>query len=214
MNALQEYFRTQLLSKGFTRGNLPQLLQLSNSNKCLRRFDAFQKGNFIDQDMLARIRACEALSGPEFEQALTLAVKTKADEEREQDLLVELKARKVFVPHVWVIHDRTIPSPIFVVGFLGVHRFKYLEIPSHILEIENITSRLQKVQEYFLFVLQDNPNAECMFGPFGRATGFLFRDEFDHVYEYSLKDMTYINERPFNWRTLPHATLKIKGREI
>ncbi len=203
MNILQKYFDDRLKSEGLKRGNLPQMLGFSNTNKCFRRFDAFVLGRFNDQEFLGRIRANEILSGEEFEHALRHAIFYKQIEDAEKNKVSELKARSEFKPHIWVIHENSVPSPIFVVGFLGIMRFKYLHLPNFILLIQEENDRLKAVEIYFLRLLESNPNAECLFGPFGRAKGFFYRDVFDHVHEYSIEKHSFIDERPFDWHSMP-----------
>jgi hypothetical protein len=203
MNILQQYVDARLKSKGLKRGNLPQMLGYTNASKCLRRFDAFVLGRFNDHEFLQRIRANEILYGEEFEYALKQAMYEKQIQDAEKDRVRELQARSEFVPHIWVIHENSVPSSIFVVGFLGLMRFKYMKLPDSIHKIQDEKDRLKAVERYFLQKRECNPNAEYLFGPFGRAKGFLYRDVFDHVHEYSLETLSFIDDRPFDWHSIP-----------
>lgn len=211
MNIIQQYVDARLQSEGLHRGNLPQMLGYCNTNKCLRRFDAFVGGQFNDQEFLGRIRANDILSGDEFECVLQQAISEKQIKDAEKDRVRELQARSEFMPHIWVIHENSVPSPIFVIGFLGIMRFKYLALPHSVLSIQEEKERLKTVERYFLRLLEHTPNTECLFGPFGRAKGFLYRDVFDHVHEYSLETLSFIDDRPFDWHSIPILLMALRN---
>jgi len=197
--------------RDYTGGNLPQMLGYTNASKCLRRFDAFVLGRFNDHEFLQRIRTNEILYGEEFEYALKQAMYEKQIQDAEKDRVRELQARSEFMPHIWVIHENSVASPIFVIGSLGIMRFKYLALPHSVLSIQEEKERLKTVERYFLRLLEHTPNTECLFGPFGRAKGFLYRDVFDHVHEYSLETLSFIDDRPFDWHSIPIVLMALRN---
>jgi len=197
--------------RDYTGGNLPQMLGYTNASKCLRRFDAFVLGRFNDHEFLQRIRTNEILYGEEFEYALKQAMYEKQIQDAEKDRVRELQARSEFMPHIWVIHENSVASPIFVIGSLGIMRFKYLALPHSVLSIQEEKERLKTVERYFLRLLEHTPNTECLFGPFGSAKGFLYRDVFDHVHEYSLETLSFIDDRPFDWHSIPIVLMALRN---
>lgn len=70
---LHTYLAQQCAEHGIRRGQIPALLQLSNANKALRRFDAFVAGGLYDEDLIDRIRRCEPLAGDAFDEVLAAA---------------------------------------------------------------------------------------------------------------------------------------------
>ncbi|MFN5876923.1 MAG: hypothetical protein ACK45E_11675, partial [Ignavibacteria bacterium] len=91
------------------RGQIPALLQLANVNKTLRRYDALLAGGLHDHDLLDRIRRCEPLAGEHFDEVVDATRAHIERARREQLLAQELKRRREFTPHLWVIHENKIP---------------------------------------------------------------------------------------------------------
>jgi hypothetical protein len=121
---LAAYLAQQCATHSIRRGQIPALLQLSNANKALRRYDALLAGGLHDADLIARIRACPLLAGDAFEESLEFTRRAIELNARERMLAAELRARRDFRPHLWVIHENTVPSPIYAAtsryGHFGV----------------------------------------------------------------------------------------------
>ena len=134
---LHEYLAQQCAQHKIRRGAIPSLLHLSNANKVLRRYDALLHGDLSDADLVERIRACPLLAGEHFEEVLDDTRRYVEACRKERLLADELRARAAFTPHLWVVPENKIPSPIFVVAMLGVETFKRFEIPEEIGSLSN-----------------------------------------------------------------------------
>lgn len=188
---LDAYLAHQCATHSIRRGQLPALLQFKNPNKALRRYDALLAGALHDDDLLDRIRACPLLCGDGFEEALTRTRLKLASDAREQQLAMELRARRTFTTHLWVIHERSIPSPIFVVAFFGVETFKRVELPDIVLTETSIGGRLVTLASFLADNLRD---PSYLASPFGRAVQVLYRDTYDHSYVFDVAEGRFTHE--------------------
>ena len=188
---LAAYLARQCATHSIRRGQIPALLQLSNANKALRRYDALLAGGLHDADLVARIRACPLLAGDAFEESLEFTRRAIELNARERMLAAELRARRDFRPHLWVIHENTVPSPIFVVGFFGIDVFKRVELPKHVAQDPDVGSQLVELARFLTDNLRDKA---YLTSPFGRPTQVLFRDTYDHSYVYDVATRAFTHE--------------------
>jgi len=144
---LNQHITTQLRELGLKRGDLPSLLGYSNPNKCLRNIDKLLEGDYNQPDLLRRIGESR-LGGRPFEVVMKKQVEVWEMERQEKQRMKELKDRLSFVPHLHFIHERSVPSPIHVVSFIGVDFFKKLEIPDYILNIKDELKQLNVMDEF------------------------------------------------------------------
>ena len=188
---LHAYLAQQCAQHKIRRGAIPSLLHLSNANKALRRYDALLRGDLSDADLVERIRACPLLAGEHFEEALE-ETRRYVDASRKERLLAdELRARAAFTPHLWVVPENKIPSPIFVVAMLGVETFKRFEIPEEIGSLSNPGDILIALGSMLKERCSDRA---YMASPFGRAVQVLYRDTYDHSYVYDIEQQRWIDE--------------------
>ena len=188
---LHAYLAQQCAQYKIRRGVIPSLLHFSNENKALRRYDALLRGNLSDADLIERIRACPLLAGEHFDEALE-ETRRYVDASRKERLLAdELRARAAFTPHLWVVPENKIPSPIFVVAMLGVETFKRFEIPEEIASLSNPGDILIALGSMLKERCRDRA---YMASPFGRAVQVLYRDTFDHSYVYDIEQQCWIDE--------------------
>ena len=188
---LDAYLAHQCATHSIRRGQLPALLQLKNPNKALRRYDAVVAGNLHDEDLLDRIRSCPLLAGDGFEEALASTKHKLACDARERRLTQELLARRTFSPHLWVIHERSVPSPIFVVAFFGVATFKRVELPDILLAETAIGGRLVTLASFLADNLRD---PSYLASPFGRAVQVLYRDTYEHSFVFDVAEGRFTHE--------------------
>jgi hypothetical protein len=188
---LHAYLAQQCAQHKIRRGTIPSLLHISNANKALRRYDALLRGDLSDADLIERIRACPLLAGEHFDEALE-ETRRYVDASRKERLLAdELRARAAFTPHLWVVPENKIPSPIFVVAMLGVETFKRFEIPEEIASLSNPGDILIALGS----ILKERCNDRAyMASPFGRAVQVLYRDTYDHSYVYDIEQQCWIDE--------------------
>jgi hypothetical protein len=188
---LHAYLAQQCAQHKIRRGTIPSLLHISNANKALRRYDALLRGNLSDADLIERIRACPLLAGEHFDEALE-ETRRYVDASRKERLLAdELRARAAFTPHLWVVPENKIPSPIFVVAMLGVATFKRVEIPEEIASLSNTGDILIALGSMLKERCRDRA---YMASPFGRAVQVLYRDTYDHSYVYDIEQQCWIDE--------------------
>jgi hypothetical protein len=188
---LHAYLAQQCAQHKIRRGVIPSLLHLSNANKALRRYDALLRGDLSDADLIERIRACPLLAGEHFDEALEETRRYVDASRKERLLAAELHARAAFTPHLWVVPENKIPSPIFVVAMLGVETFKRFEIPEEIASLSNPGDILIALGSILKERCRDRA---YMASPFGRAVQVLYRDTYDHSYVYDIEQQCWIDE--------------------
>lgn len=189
---LHTYLARQCATHGIRRGQIPELLQLSNVNKALRRFDALVAGGLHDEDLIDRIRRCEPLGGDAFEEALAETRHQIAVDEQERALHEELQRRAAFRPHLWVIHENRVPSPIFVVAMLGIDRFKRIELPDEIAALTHTGHIMMEIASMLNERLKD---PKYLSSPFGKPKQILYRDAYDHSYVYDVAERRFTDEQ-------------------
>lgn len=183
---LSQYLTTRLRELGLKRGDLPKLLGYTNPNKCLRNLDRLLEGD-VDQFELIRRLGESRLGGRPFEVVMTNQVKTWELEREERRRVQELKERMSFVPHLHFIHERSVPSPIHVVCFIGVNHFKRLEIPDYILKTTDELTRLNLLDSFIMDYLRNPPDHRLTHGPFGKVVQILYRFEYDKSYVFDIQ---------------------------
>ncbi|MFN5377178.1 MAG: hypothetical protein ACK5BQ_00220 [Ignavibacteria bacterium] len=188
---LHTYLAQQCAANGIRRGQIPALLQLANVNKTLRRYDALLAGGLHDQDLLDRIRRCEPLAGACLDEVVDATRAHIERARREQLLAQELKRRREFTPHLWVIHENKIPSPIFPVAMFGIDTFKRVEIPQQLVDTEHVGQRLIDMASWLIENLRDPRYLTSLFG---RPTQVLYRDTYDHSYVFDVATRCWVDE--------------------
>jgi hypothetical protein len=183
------------------------MLHLKNANKALKRYDALLRGELNDADFIARIRACPELAGDGFDEALEETRRYVEACREERRLAAELRARAAFTPHLWVVPENKIPSPIFVVGFFGVEAFKRFEIPEEIASLSNPGDILIALGSMLKERCKDRA---YMASPFGRAVQVLYRETYDHSYVYDIEQQGWIDEL-FTCPPTGQARISVKG---
>lgn len=188
---LPAYLAQQCAAHSIRRGQIPALLGLTNPNKALRRYDALLEGGLHDADLIARLRACPLLAGEGLDAAIEETRRAIERDARERRLAAELRARRTFRPHLWVIHENTVPSPIFVVGFFGIDTFKRIELPEHVASDPHVGSQLVALARFLTDNFRDKG---YLWSPFGRPTQVLFRDTYDHSYVFDVATRAFTHE--------------------
>lgn len=92
-----------------------------------------------------------------------------------------------FVPHAIVVPERARPSPVFVVGLVGVDRFLRIDFSEPHRPLRFILEALAAVR------------GPLMASPFGRAVGFVINYRADYAVRFDLSaNPLEIYDRP--WR--------------
>ena len=204
---LLAYLAHQCAQHKIRRGTIPSMLHLSNANKALRRYDALLRGDLADEDLIARIRACPLLAGDQFEEVLVDTRRYVEACRQERRLAAELRARAAFTPHLWVVPENKIPSPIFVVAMLGVKTFKRFEIPEEIASLSNPGDILIALGSMLKERCRDRA---YMSSPFGWAVQVLYRDTYDHSCVYDIEQQGWIGEL-FTCPPTGQTRISVKG---
>ncbi|MBS1562116.1 MAG: hypothetical protein JSS89_10960, partial [Bacteroidetes bacterium] len=125
---LQRFLCERMAALGIRRRDIPRLLNATNPNTMLHRFDALMRGSMDNASLLAALRT-SVLAGEEYAASFDAALSATEHQQRvdaeEGERMREMQARRDFVPHVWVEHERRVPEPIFVVVWFGVEPYKY-----------------------------------------------------------------------------------------
>ena len=188
---LHAYLAQQCATHSIRRGHIPALLRLTNANKALRRYDALLAGGLDDADLLARIRACPPLAGDSLDVAIADTRRACEVNRREAELARELKRRAAFQPHLWVVHERSRPSPIFVVAMYGIDVFKRVDLPQEIARMSHAGARLVAIASMLRSGLQQQ---DYFCSPFGRPVQVLYRDTYVHSYVFDVESQRFTHE--------------------
>lgn len=183
---LSQYLTTRLRELGLKRGDLPKLLGYTNPNKCLRNLDRLLEGDVNQLELIRRLGESR-LGGRPFEVVMTNQVKTWELEREERRRVQELKERMSFQPHLHFIHERSVPSPIHVVCFIGVNHFKRLEIPDYILNTTDELTRLNLLDSFLVDYLRNPPDHRLTHSVFGKVVQILYRFEYDKSYVFDIQ---------------------------
>jgi hypothetical protein len=166
------------------------------------------KSEFIDQ-----IRNSVLLGGTEFETVLNEERRLREIAEEEQRKVNEWKVERSFVPHLWFIHERSVSSPIFVVGFFGVDHFKRIELPPSNMSVEDDEKKRDAVENFLRLVLSDPENGRYIKGVFGQATYVLYRDQYRHSYVYEISSESWVGGSDAVPR-VGTASIDISGKKV
>lgn len=189
---LSQYLTTRLRELGLKRGDLPKLLGYTNPNKCLRNLDRLLEGDVNQLELIKRLGESR-LGGRPFEVVMTNQVKTWELEREERRRVQELKERMSFVPHLHFIHERSVPSPIHVVCFIGVNHFKRLEIPDYILNTTDELTRLNLLDSFIMEYLRNPPDHRLTHSVFGKVVQILYRFEYDKSYVFDIEKGLFVD---------------------
>jgi hypothetical protein len=134
------------------------------------------------------------LGGRPFEVVMKKQVEVWEMERQEKQRMKELKDRLSFVPHLHFIHERSVPSPIHVVSFIGVDFFKKLEIPDYILNIKDELIQLNVMDEFIKeYLINPYPDHRLTNGPFGKVVQILYRVEYEHSYVFDVQKGLFVD---------------------
>lgn len=111
---------------------------------------------------------------------------------KEEALREELQRRAAFRPHLWVIHENRVPSPIFVVAMLGIDRFKRIELPNEIARLTHTGHIMMEIASMLNERLED---PKYLSSPFGKPVQILYRDTYDHSYVYDVAERRFTDEQ-------------------
>ncbi|MBS1560225.1 MAG: helix-turn-helix domain-containing protein [Bacteroidetes bacterium] len=146
------------------------------TNIPLRSFVGVMMSDLSDGSFLATLRA-SALVGVNHADVFDAAhattlhrMRADADEER--------RARRDFVPHLWIEHERWYTQPVIVVGWFGVEPYKKLDVPANLLDADHPADVLLAVA-----------------ASFWRAMFFHFRTTYDEYYVFSFAEQCFVERR-------------------
>jgi hypothetical protein len=193
-NALAELISRRAREQRLTRQEIALRLGYKNINKGFTRFDQLFRFGLSTPDLLERLRLILAIDAAELAGAaaatgsmLRAQAKKFAGQKHEETQRAITRerflAQQRFTPHLWVIPEREIPSPIFVVAIFGEERFRRVNLP------ETIATLPEKVQEKII------SEAACSHfsstggraGPFGKILAYLYRRTFDQSWRLNPK---------------------------
>ena len=128
-------------------------------------------------------------------------------EEMQQAIPQErILAHQRFRPHLWIIPEREIPSPIFVVAIFGEERFRRVNLPEAIATLpENLREKIVSHAASSHFT-----SSGGQAGPFGKIVGYFYRRTFDQSWRLNVKGEVLHR----NGGSVPVAkcTLSFKGK--
>ncbi len=168
--------------RGISRGDLARTLGYRNTAKALRRLDDFRRLGDAAPDFQARLTAALGVDPTEFGAAMDATREVLREEKRLRREAEEARARAAFRPHLRVIPERRIPSPIFVAALTGVEHWLVQELPPDIMAMPEVRCFELAGEIARAHYARENGGA----GPFGAIRGYLFRTTFDTAIELAV----------------------------
>jgi hypothetical protein len=204
MNSVQLLLNKVIGNDKQKKKDLIIALGYKNMNKGYRRLDRCVNSGFYDAELIEKMLPLFGINHQTIERVKYLSELENEVESVTNNLIQRLN----FVPHLWRKHERIIPSPIFVVAFIGINALKYIKLPENI-KSENVFKQLDLIKE---IIVKDYDSKKEKPTPFGKITGYYFRSTFDDSYEFST-DGEFIGkyEKKIDEKD---AELFIRGRSI
>ena len=114
--------------------------------------------------------------------------------------------RQCFIPHLWVIPERKIPSPIFVVAIFGEECFRRINLPDGVLTLsENLQKKIISRAACSHF---NSTGGQA--GPFGKIIGYFFQRTFDQSWRLNVNGE--VLSRNGGAVAIGTCTLSLKGK--
>ncbi len=176
---LGQFILAKAQEAGLSRRDIVPRLGYPNLNKSYRRFDQVIHGNIYNHELLERIAQVLGVDYAEIDAARQATLCEIREEQHQQEADYEARCRAEFRPHLWVIHERSVPSPIFVVAFCGVDRFLRADLPEGIVNLSR-PEQLRVIKEVAQSHYKEKEGSAI---PFGKILGYLYR----YTYDASLK---------------------------
>ena len=182
MSPIGEVLLNRLHELGMSRAALGRAMGYTNVAKALRRFDRLCALGSVHPDVIERARVALQLD--------TNAINTGLEATREQERIAQEAqraaeieaARARFRPHLRVVPERRVPSPIFVVALTGTARWLRQDLP------DGITERPweRQLEVVARFARGHYRAKQASAGPFGAIQGYLYRIAFERAIRLDL----------------------------
>jgi hypothetical protein len=171
-----ELIQNTMSEKGLTRKQICHNMGYSKMGKAFEHFDNCLNngccGDFVFQERLAKALEVDMnIIKRAIEATMKIKSKEKKKEEKEKEDLARLK----FKPHLWVLPERSVPSPIFVVCFMGEATFRFASLPDGIANMS-----MEKQKEIVKETIQTHfKEKNGLAGPFGKVLQYQYRITYD-----------------------------------
>jgi hypothetical protein len=185
-NPLGALIWKRAFEQGLDRKEIATRLNYKNPNKGCFRLDQLLKSGWSNPDLLERLQRILAIDSAELADALsqTEVILRQQAEKREgedrwqgqqTDVEAETVARLSFKPHLWVVPEESVPSPLFLVAIFGEEYFRRISLAETI----EAVSPVDQEKLFREAAIRHFTWSKGRAGPFGRITGYLFRRTFD-----------------------------------
>ena len=209
MYAVGELILRAMQSQGISKAELAIKLGYKNTAKGIRRINHAIEKSRLTALLYEKFPSALGISRSELNDAID-ETERKMNEERIQEARRrEEQERAEFTPHIFIKHERTTPSPIFVVAIVGEAYFKRVSLPSHFRELTS-DAQISAVEEIVVNHYREFEGSSP--SPYGKITGYYFRTTFDSSLEFST-DGKLLGFGPTRfWRSV--GALTLKGRPL
>lgn len=201
MSAIGKHISSWLKNNDLRKSDIVRAMGYSNINGGMRRLNAVMEGKISDRVFMEKLRGALGEAVDDFKLIVNAThkennevIKRRIVENKRRATEQELVNRANFKPYMHINHERSCPSPIFVVACTGVERWKHLPLPEEITslsEIEQLLHIKNVIQEHQASPVKDK-------GPFGNVAGYDFRRTYDEYIKFDLQgDMQDVcSDRP------------------
>lgn len=192
-NPLGELILRRGAEQGFGRKKIAVRLNYKNPNKGFLRLDQLLQHGYSNPNLLERLRCLLQLDPLELTTAVSqteailraeaLELQQKHQQKSKQAAEEEeRRERASFKPHLWVVAERKVPSPIFVVAIFGEECFRHVSLPDNI-ESASEADQQKLIQRAAIKHFRQKGGSA---GPFGRIIGYLFCRTFDQAWRLNI----------------------------
>ena len=180
MAALHNFFKEYFRIGGNPRKELILRMGYANVAKGFRRLSQLMENGDANPLFIKSLSLALGEASRAFEKALAEEQEERRIQEEIQAMENEMHERAVFQPYLHLLHERECPSPIFVIAFTGVKRWKRVLLPTGIAELA-WPEQLLEVKNAIINHCRNNHRS-----PFGSVTGFVYRKTFDDAFEFDI----------------------------
>jgi hypothetical protein len=166
---------------GISKRMLVQRLGFQNVSKGLRRLTVCIQQGACTHPLLKNLATALEVEQVVIDEAIRQTTTQVAEQQRQEAVRCEIKARQRFQPYIYVQSESHRPSFITGAAVMGM-KMKYLEVPNMIAALP-LEEQLPHIQALIRWHYHET-GGDCVL--FGRITGFVYRWSFDESVAFAI----------------------------
>ena len=183
MSAIGNFIKARI-ERGLRKADIVLAMGYANTGKGQRRLDHVMEGQITEAVFMEKLRKALSAGEEEFKAVVEATHAENCAEAERREAAIEAANRAAFQPHIYLEHERKMPSPIFVVAITGIERWKHIALPADIAdwpECKQIRHVKNVILEHQLKEDRDDRT------PFGKVTGYAYLKTYDEYVRFDLQ---------------------------